>query len=129
MAGYILKAATNSPCNKKTIDLCNPHPIHSKPKSFLLKHGIIKSSGDSIKTLLPLNKFKNINDIYVFKYHKMKFLKMYMPLIIGAIILFTANTENLKKPYLYILGIVLVMYGLFNISKTITNKSDIEENE
>ncbi len=58
----------------------------------------------------------------------MKFVKTYLLIIIGAIILFTANTESLKSPYLYIIGIVLLMFGLFNISKTIRNKDEIEKN-
>lgn len=57
----------------------------------------------------------------------MKLLKTYLPLIVGAIILFTAKTDNFEMPYLYIAGIVLVMYGLFNISRSIKSKNDDDE--
>ena len=48
MAGYIWKAATNSPFNNRSIDRWNPHPKHSIPKRVLLKQGNIyfsKSNG------------------------------------------------------------------------------------
>jgi len=56
----------------------------------------------------------------------MKFLKTYFLTIVGAIILFTANTESLGSPYLYIVGIVFFMLGLFNISKSVRSKGEIE---
>ena len=59
----------------------------------------------------------------------MKFLKTYFLIIIGGIILFTANTETLKAPYLYIVGIVFLMFGLFNISATISSKKETDELE
>lgn len=59
----------------------------------------------------------------------MKFIKTYLLIIIGGIILFTANTDTLKRPYLYIAGIVFLMFGLFNISRTIRNKEDINKVE
>ena len=59
----------------------------------------------------------------------MKFLKTYFLIIIGGVILFTANTETLKSPYLYIAGIVLLMIGLFNISRAIRSKNEIEKNK
>lgn len=59
----------------------------------------------------------------------MKFLKTYFLIIIGAIILFTASTETLKSPYLYIFGIVFLMFGLFNISRSIRSKEEIENEE
>ena len=58
----------------------------------------------------------------------MKFIKTYLLIIVGAAILFTANTESLSKPYLYILGIACLMFGLFNISKNIRSKDEIENN-
>ncbi len=58
----------------------------------------------------------------------MKFIKTYLLLIIGGVILFTANSEKLNLPYLYIVGIVLVMFSLFNISRNIRSKVDDEEN-
>ncbi len=58
----------------------------------------------------------------------MKFLKKYLFIIIGAIVLFSANIENLKSPYSYIIGVVLIMYGLFNISKKLKSNSDKEQN-
>ena len=58
----------------------------------------------------------------------MKFIKTYLPLIIGAIILFSANTDKLSSPYLYILGVVLVMLSLFNISRNIRSRVDDEQN-
>lgn len=57
----------------------------------------------------------------------MKFIKTYLPLIVGGAILFTANTESHKLPYLYILGIVLVMFGLYNISRGIKGKEDNQD--
>ena len=59
----------------------------------------------------------------------MKFLKTYLLIIIGAVILVFANTETLKTPYLYIVGIVFLMFGLFNISRTIRSKKEIEDVE
>lgn len=59
----------------------------------------------------------------------MKFLKTYFLLIIGAIILITADTETLSSPYLYVAGIVLFMLGLFNISRTIRSKKEIDNVE
>ncbi len=59
----------------------------------------------------------------------MKFLKTYFLIIIGAIILVFANTETLKTPYLYIAGIVFLMFGLFNISRSIRSKEEIEDAE
>lgn len=59
----------------------------------------------------------------------MKFIKAYLPLIIGAVIIFTAKSETLSSPYLYIFGIVLVMWSLFNISKNIRSRVDEDENE
>ena len=59
----------------------------------------------------------------------MKFIKTYLMIIIGGIILFTATTETLKSPYLYIIGIVFLMFGLFNISKTVRSKEDIKDIE
>lgn len=56
----------------------------------------------------------------------MKFVKTYLLIIVGAIILFTANTDSFKNPYLYIIGIVLLMAGLFNISRTIRSKAELE---
>jgi len=58
----------------------------------------------------------------------MKFIKTYLPLIIGAVILFSAKSENLDSPYLYILGIILVMWSLFSISKNIRSKVDDDQN-
>lgn len=58
----------------------------------------------------------------------MKFVKTYLLIIVGAAILFTANTESLGKPYLYILGIAFLMFGLFNISKNIRSKDEIDNN-
>lgn len=57
----------------------------------------------------------------------MKFIKTYLPLIIGAIILFTANDKKLEKPYIYILGIILVMISLFNISRNIRSRVDEDD--
>ena len=59
----------------------------------------------------------------------MKFIKAYLPLIIGAVIIFTAKSETLNSPYLYIFGFVLVMWSLFNISKNIRSRVDEDENE
>ncbi len=58
----------------------------------------------------------------------MKFIKTYLPLIIGALILFSADTDKLSSPYLYILGVVLVMLSLFNISRNIRSRVDDEQN-
>jgi ABC-type phosphate/phosphonate transport system permease subunit len=58
----------------------------------------------------------------------MKFIKTYLPFIIGAIILFSAKSEKLDSPYLYILGIVLVMWSLFNISKGIRSRINDDQN-
>ena len=57
----------------------------------------------------------------------MKFVKTYLLIVVGAIILFTANTDSFKNPYLYIIGIVFLMVGLFNISKTIRSKAELED--
>ena len=59
----------------------------------------------------------------------MKFIKTYLMIIIGAVILVFANTETLKVPYLYIAGIVFLMYGLFNISTTVRSKGDIKKED
>lgn len=59
----------------------------------------------------------------------MKFLKTYFLIIVGAIILVFANTDTLKSPYLYIFGIVFLMFGLFNISRSIRSKEEIENTE
>ena len=58
----------------------------------------------------------------------MKFIKTYLPLIIGAVILFSAKTDKLDSPYLYIIGIVLVMWSLFNISRGIRSRVDEDQN-
>ncbi len=58
----------------------------------------------------------------------MKFIKTYLPLIIGAVILFSAKSDKLDSPYLYILGIVLVMWSLFNISRSIKSRVDEDQN-
>lgn len=39
MAGYILKASTNSPLNKNNRDRCNPHPGQSTPRNCFVKQG------------------------------------------------------------------------------------------
>ncbi len=39
IAGYILNAATNSPCNNRFAERCIPQPGHSIPNNFLLRHG------------------------------------------------------------------------------------------
>ncbi len=59
----------------------------------------------------------------------MKFLKTYLLIIIGTVILVFANTETLKKPYLYIFGVVFLMFGLFNVSRTIRSKEEIKDVE
>lgn len=59
----------------------------------------------------------------------MKFIKTYLMIIVGAIILVFANTETLKTPYLYIAGIVFLMFGLFNISRTVRSKEDIKDKD
>ena len=59
----------------------------------------------------------------------MKILKTYLPLIIGAVILVSANSERFKTPYLYIFGIVLMMFGLYNISKTVRSKVNNYDSE
>ena len=59
----------------------------------------------------------------------MKFLKTYLLIIIGTVILVFANTETLKTPYLYIFGIVFLMFGLFNVSRTIRSKEGIKDVE
>ncbi len=59
----------------------------------------------------------------------MKFLKTYFLIIVGAMILITANTDTLSSPYLYIAGIVFFMFGLFNISRTIRSKEEIDKVE
>jgi hypothetical protein len=41
IAGYISKAALNSPRTKCSNDLCIPHPGQSKPNNFLVKQGNI----------------------------------------------------------------------------------------
>ena len=56
----------------------------------------------------------------------MKFVKTYLIIVVGAVILFTANTDSFKNPYLYIIGIVFLMAGLFNISKRIRSKEELE---
>ena len=58
----------------------------------------------------------------------MKFIKTYLPLIIGAVILFSAKTDKLNSPYVYIIGIVLVMWSLFNISRGIRSRVDDDQN-
>ena len=58
----------------------------------------------------------------------MNFIKTDLPLIIGALILFTAKTDKLDSPYLYILGVVLVMWSLFNISRGIKSRVDEDQN-
>lgn len=57
----------------------------------------------------------------------MKFIKTYLIIIIGSVILVFANTETLKTPYLYIVGIILLMFGLFNVSRTVRSKEDIKD--
>lgn len=59
----------------------------------------------------------------------MKFIRTYLMIIIGAVILVFANTETLKTPYLYIAGIVFLMFGLFNISKSVRSKEEIKDVE
>lgn len=59
----------------------------------------------------------------------MKFLKTYLFIIIGAVILFTATTDNLNTPYSYIIGIIIMMYGLFNLSKNLKSNSDKNQND
>lgn len=59
----------------------------------------------------------------------MKFLKTYFLFVVGAVILFSATIETLKNPYLYIVGIVFLMLGLFNISRTVKSNSKNETNE
>ncbi len=54
----------------------------------------------------------------------MNFLKTYLFIIIGAVILFTANTDNLNSPYSYIIGVVIIMFGLFNLSKNLKSNSE-----
>lgn len=54
----------------------------------------------------------------------MKFLKTYLFIIIGAVILFTANTESLNSPYTYIIGVAIMMFGLFNLSKNLKSNSE-----
>ena len=58
----------------------------------------------------------------------MKLLKVYLPLLLGAIILFMANTESLQSPVMYIIGIIMFMFGLYNVSSTIRGKSDKDDN-
>lgn len=41
MAGYILNASKNSPCNNRCAERCIPQPGHSTPKNFLLRQGSI----------------------------------------------------------------------------------------
>ena len=59
----------------------------------------------------------------------MKLLKIYLPLLLGAIILFMANTESLQNPVIYVIGIILFMFGLYNVSSTIRGKSDQDDND
>ena len=59
----------------------------------------------------------------------MKFIKTYLLIIIGGVILIFANTETLKMPYLYIFGMVFLMFGLFNISRSIRSKDEIKDEE
>ncbi|MBT8393599.1 MAG: hypothetical protein KJN66_02005 [Bacteroidia bacterium] len=59
----------------------------------------------------------------------MKFLKTYLFIIIGAVILFTATTDNLNTPYSYVVGIVIMMYGLFNLSKNLKSNSEKKQND
>ncbi len=59
----------------------------------------------------------------------MKFIKTYLLIIIGGVILIFVNTETLKMPYLYIFGMVFLMFGLFNISRSIRSKDEIKDEE
>ena len=56
----------------------------------------------------------------------MKFARTYLLILIGAIILFTAKTDSFKTPVLYILGIILLMLGLFNVSRSIRSKDELD---
>ena len=54
----------------------------------------------------------------------MKFIKTYLFIIIGAVVLFTANTDSLNTPYTYIVGVAIIMFGLFNLSKNLKSNSE-----
>jgi hypothetical protein len=54
----------------------------------------------------------------------MKFIKTYLFIIIGAAVLFTANTDSLNTPYTYIVGVAIIMFGLFNLSKNLKSNSE-----
>ena len=64
MAGYILKAATNSPLNKNNKDLCKPHPGQSIPKNCFVKQGSINFS--------MLRTYSSVDSCMVLFIHKLK---------------------------------------------------------
>ncbi|MFY0715185.1 hypothetical protein J1D01_16080 [Seonamhaeicola sp. NFXS20] len=58
----------------------------------------------------------------------MKYLN-YILIVIGAIVALYANSEEEQNQYILIAGIVLLMVGIYRISKTIPSKIDKDDNQ
>ena len=58
----------------------------------------------------------------------MKYLN-YILIIIGACVAFYANAEKEQNQYILIGGIVLLMIGIYRISKSIPSKNNEDEND
>ncbi|TXG39428.1 hypothetical protein [Seonamhaeicola maritimus] len=51
----------------------------------------------------------------------------YILIILGAVVALYANSEEEQNQYILIGGIILLMIGIYRISKTIPSKRDIED--
>ena len=58
----------------------------------------------------------------------MKYLN-YLFIIIGAVVAMYAKTGTEQNQFILIGGIVLLMVGIYRITKTIPNKDDEEDNQ
>ncbi|MDO6597512.1 hypothetical protein Q4512_11345 [Oceanihabitans sp. 2_MG-2023] len=53
----------------------------------------------------------------------------YLLVVIGCIVAIYASAESKQNTLILVVGIVVLMFGLFRISRTIPNKKKEEENE
>lgn len=74
--------------------------------------------------MVSITKIKILTTFTSYQNSLMKFIKTYLFIIIGAVVLFTANTDSLNTPYTYIVGVAIIMFGLFNLSKNLKSNSE-----
>ena len=139
MAGYILKAAKNSPWKSKNKERWKPQPKQSNPKMVLNRHGIIyfsKLIADLFAILLKKYDKRFSEDrsttwkFYTFEILNFELMKAFkiIIMILAISVAFYEQVSEEKNIYIMIIAIVIFMFGMMQLSaKTPSKNNDKEE--